>query len=216
MLCPPSMKFHVTASPAFTATFFGLKLSFWADTLAGAATAGVAKAQAAMPALAKDIDAGSRTALSSQEVVTAGTKDRAETPARARRSSRPRYPMPLPGCDRAHRTFVQRPCRGGRAAAPARGRSGRRRLEEAGDVAQAPVVGERGEVDPGGERAASVGREELPAEPDAVVVGVRARRELEAVAGEALLHPGDHRVDPVGAVARHARIEVGGVVGPGL
>ena len=79
MLCPPSMKFHVTASPAFTATFFGLKLSFWTDTLDGAATAGVAKAQAAMPALAKDIDAGSRTALSSQEVVTAGTKDRAET-----------------------------------------------------------------------------------------------------------------------------------------
>ena len=79
---------------------------------------------------------------------------------------------------------------------------------------QAAVGGDVREVDAGGD-----GRPSAP-------TSFQAKRtrslwasgpvgELEAVARELLLGGADHRVDAVGALAGHQRVEVGGVVGPG-
>jgi hypothetical protein len=78
------------------------------------------------------------------------------------------------------------------------------------------VVAQRREVDARGDGLAAALADEPPREPHAVVVRVGAGGQLEAVAGELLLGARHHGVDPGVALARHDRVQVAGVVGPGL
>jgi transcriptional regulator with XRE-family HTH domain len=86
--------------------------------------------------------------------------------------------------------------------------------QEAGDVRQAAVVRDGGEV--GADRDRALGPVEMPREAHPVVVGVGAVDEFEVVAGELLLDAADHRGDPVGPLARDMRIEVSRVGRVGL
>ena len=141
-------------------------------------------------------------------------------PSTSRPDARSRRPRARAG-RRAPAELVAGGCRAGRARAVPRetlarrelagAPPGSRRLEKPRDVAQAPVLGERREVGAAGDRAGVA--DQLPREAHDVVVGVRAEGELEAVARELRLGGADHRRDAVGALARHQRVHVAGIVG---
>src|SRR3954451_19160916 len=89
-------------------------------------------------------------------------------------------------------------------------------VDEAHDVLEAAVGGDRGEVVADHVDLGAAGRAEVPGEAHVVVVGVRGGGERELDAGVLLLGAGDHRVDPVGPCAGARGVDVGRVVGERL
>src|ERR671930_1403931 len=143
-------------------------------------------------------------------------------PPRSRRcaaTSSPSTCAGTPGSTSASRSSPSRPIGTGGSAPLCPGTDAprlRHQVEEPRDAAQAPIVGDDAEVAADGDRVVARVRLEVPGEADAVVVGVGRAGELEPVAGELLLGAADHRVDPFVARAGQHRVDVGGVLRPGL